>query len=173
MTIQQIWTHGNAGLLERRGAPSVNTKSEVNRAFNKFNGDILDLGGYAGAAFLRIGFEGRVVIYDHGNEDQNKSGSFWMHYALPTIVTSGAQARRLFVRYNTDNFQKIAITRIHLWDSNRERLFADDRVDEDMTYTANVNKRYNGPLSVSLHVSANNANDDILSIFAVGAEVDV
>ena len=173
MAIQQIWTHGNAGLLERRGAPNVNTKNEIQNTFGEFQGDILKLGGYAAAAFLRIGFEGRVVIYDHGSKDYDKSGTFWMHYALPTVVTSGARARRVFVRYRTNDFQKIAIRRIHLWDANRERLFADDDVDENMTYEGSLNRTYTGPLSVSLFVSANNANDDIMSIFAVGAEVDV
>jgi hypothetical protein len=173
MAIQQIWTHGNAGLLERKNAPSINTKTEINNAFGNYQGDIVTLGGYAAAAFVRIGYEGRVVIYDHGSQDNNKSGTFWLHYALPTVVTDSARVRRVFVRYNTADFQKIAIKRIHLWDANRERLFADDDVDENMRYTGTLDKRYNGPLSVSLLVSANNANDDIMSIHAVGAEVDV
>ncbi|MHA7818747.1 MAG: hypothetical protein ACX930_03755 [Erythrobacter sp.] len=173
MTIQQIWTHGNAGLLERRGAPGVNTKPEIQNTFGDFQGDILKLPGFAAAAFLRIGFEGRVVIYDHGSKDRNKSGTFWMHYALPTTVTRGARAKKVFLRYHTDDFQKIAVTRIHLWDANRGPLFADDDVDENMSYTAELDRPFSGPLSVSLHVSANNANDDIMRIFAVGAEVDV
>ena len=173
MAIQQLWTHGNAGLLERRNAPNVNTKREINSAFDKFDGDIVNLGGYAAAAFLRIGFEGRCVFYDHGSKDYDKSGSFWLHYALPTIVTSGARARRVFVRYHTNDFQKIAIRRIHLWDGNRERLFADDSVDESMTYEASLNRRYSMGLSVSMLVQANNANDDVLKVFGVGAEVDV
>ena len=173
MAIQQIWTHGNAGLLERKRAPSVNRKSEVNRAFHKFDGDIVNLGGFAAAAFLRIGFEGRVVIYDHGDRDFDKSGEFWLHYALPTVITPGARVRKVMVRFRTDNLQKIAIRRIHMWDGNRERVFADDDVDENMNYERSFNNDVQMGLCVSMLVRANNANDDILQIFGVGAEVEV
>ncbi len=173
MAIQQIWTHGNAGLLERINAPRVNTKSEINKAFSKFDGDIVNIGGFAAAAFLRIGFEGRVVFYDHGSKDFDKSGEFWLHYALPTIVTPGARVRKVMVRQATANFQKIAIRRIHMWDGNRERVFADDDVDENMSYERSFNNDYQMGLSVSMLVRANNANDDVLRIFGVGAEIDI
>lgn len=173
MAIQRLWIHGNAGLLERRNAPRANTKDEVEHAFERFDGDLVNLGNFATAAFLRIGFEGRVVIYDHGSANNAKSGGFWMHYALPTIATADARVRQIYVRYHTADYQKIAIRHIHLWDGNRERLYVDNDVDENMRYAANVNKRYQGALSVSLFVSANHAKNDILSIYEVGVEVDV
>jgi len=173
MPTQQIWTHGNAGLLERKRAPAVNTKTEVRRAFDTFDGDIVNLGGFAAAAFLRMGFEGRVVVFDHGDRDFDKSGEFWLHYTLPTIVVPGCRVRKVMVRFNTPNLQKIAIRRIHMWDGNRERVFADDDVDENMRYERGFNQDYQMGLTVSMLIRANNANDDILSIFGVGAEIDI
>jgi len=169
----QIWTHGNAGLLERIGSPNINTKHEINKAFgNDFHGDIVKLGDHTAAAFMRIGFEGRIVFYDHGNDDNPKSGSFWLHYPLPTIYTRGARAKRLNIRFATSDLMKIGIRRIHLWDGNLRRIWVDDDVDENMNYEASFDAPYEMGLSVSLKVSANNAKSDWLKIFGVGVDVE-
>ena len=182
MPTQQIWTHGNAGMMEVPGAPRVNTKEEIDRAFFMFtkNGftfsggsDMVDLGGWGTAAFLRIGFEGRVVVWDRGDKDTDKSGGFWLQYALPTIVTPEARLRKVMVRSRTNRDQNIRISRIHVWDANRERLYADDRVTDASDYEGAINKGYETGLAVSLFVRASRANDDVLKIFSVGAQIDI
>lgn len=181
MAIQEIWTHGNAGMMEVPNAPRVNTKTEAERAFlltksNAFTfsagSDMVDIGGWGTAGFLRIGFEGRVVVWDRGNGDLDKSGGFWLQYALPTIVTPEVRLRKVMVRSKPDNQDKITISRIHVWDGNRARLFADNSVNDPSDYVGTINRGYEMGLAVSLFVKADKANDDILKIFGVGAEIE-
>lgn len=182
MPTQQIWIHGNAGMMEVPNAPRINTKPEIDKAFFMFtkNGftfsggsDLVDLGGWGTAAFLRMGFEGRVVVWDRGAKDGDKSGGFWLQYALPTIVTPEARVRKVMVKSKPDNQDKITITRIHMWDGNRRRVFADDRVRDPSDYTGSLSERYEMGLAVSLFVRASRANDDVLKIFSVGAEIEI
>ena len=186
MPTQQIWTHGNAGMMEVPGAPRVNTKREIEDAFYMFHkswgneplfftagSDMVDLRGWGTAAFLRMGFEGRVVVWDRGNNDGDKSGGFWLQYALPTIATPEARVRKVMVKSEPDNQDKITITRIHMWDGNRRRVFADDSVSDPSDYVGAFNRSYEMGLAVSLYVRANKANDDILRIFSVGAEIEI
>ena len=186
MPTQQIWTHGNAGLMEVPGAPGINNKTEIENAFYLFQtswtrdglfftggSDMVDLRGWGTAAFVRMGFEGRVVVWDRGRGDVDKSGGFWLQYALPTIVTPGARVKKVMVRSKPDNQDKITITRIHMWDGNRRRVFADDSVRDPSDFEGSLNQNYEMGLTVSLFVKATRANDDILRIFSVGAEVDL
>ena len=182
MATQQIWTHGNAGMMEVPNAPRVNTKSEIDKAFYLFaensfivtgGRDMVDIGGWGTAAFIPIGFEGRIVVWDRGKGDVEKSGGIWLQYALPTIVTPEARVRKVMVRSQPDNQDKITITRIHLRDGNNPLLFADNSVSDPSNYEGTLNKGYEMGLAVSLYVRANRANDDILKIFSVGAEIEI
>lgn len=182
MPTQQIWTHGNAGMMEVPGAPRINTKQEIDKALYLFaensfivtgGRDMVDIGGWGTAAFIPMGFEGRVVVWDRGKGDNDKSGGFWLQYALPTIVTPEARIREVMVRSRTNRDQNIRIARVHVWDANRERVYADDRVADASNYEGRINKPYEMGLSVSLFVRAQRANDDILRIFSVGAEIEI
>ncbi|MPZ17395.1 MAG: hypothetical protein GEV06_05735 [Luteitalea sp.] len=135
MSIRDSWVHGNSVLLERVGAPNARSKRTVRNALrNNVNidatGDIIHLGGHGAAACFRIGWASRFVIFDSGTEDQQKSGNFWCHFAIPTAIALNAGrrtvARELFINYETTDKDRLDIRATHIWDGNR-RIFANNR----------------------------------------------
>ena len=106
-------------------------------------------------------------------EDSSASVASAKAAGLYTIATPGARVKKVMVRSKPDNQDKITITRIHMWDGNRRRVFADDNVRDPSDYEGALNQSYEMGLAVSLFGKATCANDYILRIFCVGAEVDL
>lgn len=204
MSLHASWVHGSAVQLERPGAPSTTGgMSTVRRAFAHtgdgwFTGDILDLGGYAGIACLRIGWAARFVAYDHGTADWPKSGYFWCHYPVPTpVIQAGSRARaqRVLINYSTTHLQALAPAAIHVWDGNR-RIFADNSpevsaddfnggIAEHTTHpgtrvaTGDLwpgdlgNREVFFGLAVSIRIHAHRAREAYLEIRSVGIDFDI
>lgn len=198
MGLYASWVHGNAALLERIGAPGVKTKSTVESAFHRSNGDLVYLGGSGRAACVRIGWAARFIVYDCGTKNYTKSGSFWVHYAIPTpVVEAGkrAQADTVLVNYESSDINALSIVSVHVWDGNK-RIFADNSLTVSATdfnggipnhtntaskvpdigklWTGNITKRniYFG-VSVSLNIKAHEAKNDYLEIRGVGIDFQI
>lgn len=203
MVLYASWTHGNSVLLERRGAPSASSKGTVNSVFRGDPGDIIDLGGHAGAACLRMGWGARFVIYDTGDENRPKSGSFWCHYAIPTpVIEAGSRAKAdtVLINYETNNPRNINIDAVHVWDGNK-RIFAADGLnfinstEGDDEFDGGISGQSFSPgtsvnlsrlfrrnivdrdvffgLGVSILIRANDARDTFLEIRSVGIDFDL
>jgi hypothetical protein len=198
MTLYASWVHGNSFLLERVGAPRALDRSSVRDAFRGGSGDIVGFGGYGGAACLRIGWAARFVIYDTGNGNLRKSGSFWCHYAIPTpVIEAGkrAEADTVLINYESTDINQISISAVHVWDGNK-RIFADNGPPSDpddfnggiSRYTTNAGVTPNGSklyrgnirrrpiyfgIGVSLRIRAHAAMNNNLEIRGVGIDFQI
>lgn len=205
MGVHSSWIHGNAVLLERNFSPDAKSDRTIRRSFAPttdgwFEGDVIDLGEYGGVACLRMGWTARFVVFDHGDKDYPKSGWFWCHYAIPTpALVDGREvrARELSVNCATSDFQKIAMTEIHVWDGNR-RIFVESMGEASVTNrgndggiednttdrgrTPNTDRLLKRPLGnervffgvlVSILVKANQAKNERLEIRGVGIDFEV
>jgi hypothetical protein len=202
MTLYASWVHGNSVLLERVGALNARSKSSVKDAFRGstgdiIDGDIVDFGGYGGAACLRIGWAARFVIFDTGNGNLRKSGSFWCHYAIPTpVIEAGkrAEADAVLINYESTDISQISISAVHVWDGNK-RIFADNSppsLADDFNggiagyttnpdVTSNAKKLFRGNIrrpiyfgiGVSLRIRAHAAINNNLEIRGVGIDFQI
>lgn len=191
------WVHGHSVQLERPGSPKVTGKNSVKSAFRtlSLDGDIIDLGGYAAVACLRIGWAARFVVFDSGSRNKEKSGTFWCHYAIPTPVIEAdarAEAERVLINYESSDINALSICAVHVWDGNK-RIFADDSpimsADDfdggipgkttNASVTPNVSRLLRGDLGrrqvffglgVSIKIRAQRAKNDILEIRSVGVD---
>jgi hypothetical protein len=196
MALYASWVHGHNVQLERVGAPNATGKSSVLSAFRGDPGDIVDLGGFASAACLRIGWAARFVVFDNGSQDLEKSGAFWCHYAIPTpVIEAGqrAEADTVLVNWDTSDRADLFVSAVHVWDGNK-RIFADDSppisdfdggIDGSTTnagVTPNLSQLYRGDIQrrpiffgvgVSLLIEANGARNDVLEIRSVGVDFEI
>lgn len=198
MSLYASWVHGTQVQLERRGAVQAKSKSTVNSAFNKSNGDLVYLGGSGRAACLRIGWAARFVVYDCGSKNYEKSGSFWCHYAIPTpVIEDGkrAQADTVLINYESSDINALSIGAVHVWDGNK-RIFADNSpvmsaddfnggipgYSTNAGITPNTNRLWRGNIQkrpiyfgigVSLLIKAQRAKDDYLEIRSVGIDFQI
>ena len=203
MTLYASWVHGNSFLLERVGASRALDRSSVRDAFlgstgDIIDGDIVDFGAYGGAACLRIGWAARFVIFDTGNGNLRKSGSFWCHYAIPTpVIEAGkrAEADTVLINYESTDISQISISAVHVWDGNK-RIFVDDSPTRDADdfnggisrYTTNAGVTPNGSklfrgnirrrpiyfgIGVSLRIRAHAAINNNLEIRGVGIDFQI
>lgn len=128
MSLYASWVHGNSALLERTEALNATTKDGVLAAFKGDPGDIVDLGGSAAAACLRLGMYARFVVYDSGSQNLPKSGAFWCHYAIPTpviVADKRAEADTVLINYESSDISALSIAAVHVWDGNK-RIFIND-----------------------------------------------
>ena len=198
MTLYASWVHGTQVQLERGHAVQATSKSTVNSAFHRSNGDLVYLGGSGRAACLRLGWAARFVVYDCGNKNYAKSGSFWCHYAIPTpVIEDGtrAQADTVLINYESSNINALSIGAIHVWDGNK-RIFADNSPtissndfnggipghSTNAGATPRTNELWRGDiqnrpiyfgLCVSLRINAQRAKDDYLEIRSVGIDFQI
>jgi hypothetical protein len=198
MSLYASWVHGHSVQLERIEGANANSKSSVKSAFGEYDGDIIDLGGYGAAACLRLGWAARIVVFDRGTENYDKSGKFWCHYAIPTPVIEAdhrAEADKVLVNYISTDISQISVAAIHVWDGNR-RIFADDSPlvspDDfnggipDHTTNAgtapNPGRLYRGDIQrrvvfygvgVSLLIRAQSAKNNFLEIRSVGVDFQI
>lgn len=199
MTLYASWVHGNSFLLERNGAPRALDRSSVRDVFRGGSGDIVDFGGYGGAACLRIGWAARFVIYDTGNGNLRKSGGFRCHYAIPTPVFEAdkrAEVDKVLINYESTDISQISISSVHVWDGNK-RIFVDNSPfksadgfnggisryttnpdvtpnDSSKLYRGNIRRRpiYFG-IGVSVSIRAHAAMNNNLEIRGVGIEFQI
>jgi len=198
MSLYASWVHGNQVQLERRYAAEAKSKSTVEDAFSKSNGDLVYLGGWGRAACLRLGWAARFVVYDCGRKNYQKSGRFWCHFAIPTpVIEAGkrAEADTVLVNYESSDINALSINAVHVWDGNR-RIFADNSLmisADDFNggiagYTTNAGttpnpeKLWRGDITrrsiyygicVSLRIKAQQAKDDFLEIRSVGVDFQI
>lgn len=198
MSLYASWVHGTQVQLERRGAVQAKSKSTVNTAFHRSNGDLVYLGGSGRAACLRIGWAARFVVYDCGSANYKKSGSFWCHYVIPTpVIEEGKRAEvdTVLINYESSNINALSIGAIHVWDGNK-RIFVDDTPtisaddfnggisghSNNAGVTPDLNKLWRGNiqrrpiyfgLCVSLLIKAQEAKDDYLEIRSVGIDFQI
>lgn len=198
MALHAAWVHGNSALLERVGAPSAKDKTSVLTAFRGDTGDIVDLGGHGSIACLRMGWGARFVTFDNGSDNREKSGSFWVHYAIPTpVIEDGHRARAdtVLLNYESTDINEMSPAAIHVWDGNI-RIFADDSptVSADdfnggipgsttnSSATPDISKLWRGDirlkpvffgLTVSVLIRAQRARDNFLEIRGVGVDLQL
>lgn len=199
MSLYASWVHGNSALLERTGALNATGEASVLAAFNGNPGDIVDLGGSAAAACLRLGMSARFVVYDSGSQTNlSKSGAFWCHYAIPTpviVADKRAEADTVLINYESSDISALSIAAVHVWDGNK-RIFINDSppVSADgfnggipkfilnPSVNPNLARIFTGDIQrrpiffgvgVSLLIRAQEAKDDFLEIRSVGIDFQV
>ncbi len=196
MGLHRSFVHGNSAYLEHTGSHAATGKHSVKSAFNDDYGDLIDLGGHAGAACLRLGWGARFVVFDTGSKNFEKSGSFWCHYAIPTpAVEDGfrATASNVRINYESTDIQEISISRVHVWDGNRN-IFIDNsptRSADDFNggisghswnaatpnltkiWTGNINQRVYFGVGVSILIRAQRSRDSFLEIRSVGVDFNM
>lgn len=194
----ESWVHGSSVLLERVGSPGAIDKASALSCYGGHYGDLLGTGDMGGAACFRIGWAARFVMLDLGNGNAPKSGSFWVHYAVPTFPIHSdtrSKAKRVFINYEVprpSTISELSIGSVHVWDGNRNILRADgvprsadgfnggisgtgtsaETGKKDRLLTVNVNQDVFFGVGVSLHIEANTAKDGFLEIRGVGVEFE-
>jgi len=210
MPLHASWIHGTAVTLERPHSPSAGSKSAIRESFAPshaghewFDGDIVDLGGYAAVACLRMGWGARFVVFDHGDENNPKSGDFYCHYPIPTPVIeagSRARARTVLIDYCSTDIHQLAPLAIGVWDGNRHIFRKPDGPDDDLDVSGDafdggipeptdfrearpdLRRLWRGDLGarevffglvVSILIHAHQARDAYLEIRGVGIDFDI
>lgn len=197
MTLYSSWVHGNNVCLERWGATSLPmTKgniTEILRTGSQWMSGHVYLGPFAAAVCFHTGWGARFSVYDTGEENKEKSGSFWCHYPIPTpVIESGARiaADTVLVNWESSDLPDLYIASVHVWDGNR-KIFADDNPPlvpcnggingqiSDPSVIPDLSRVYRGTINsqpvyfgagVSLLIRANSAREDFLDIRGVGID---
>jgi hypothetical protein len=168
------WVHGHSVVVERAVTPHC--KDAVDRAFvtREWDGDLVDLRDFGTLAVSRIGSGAQFVVFDHGIDDNPKSGLVWCHYSVPTPVMVGGLRSRLnqvYVKHTTNAPQQLAITAVHVWDGPERRFQRDNIVAMDPNFQAPlVDDEVLFGIGVSLLLSANNAQNVAVTVHAVGVD---
>lgn len=173
------WVHGHAIVLERGiFSPS---KAGVQAAFRdrlEWDGDLIDFRNWGAIVASRLGWGARLVVFDYGSGNEQKSGAVWCHYAVPTpVIVSDRRARlrQVLIKHTTGSPQQLAIVAVHVWDGDN-RVFAMDNIvgmSPGVFAQALPDQEVLWGMGVSLLVSANAARDVFIDIHAVGIDFTV
>jgi hypothetical protein len=110
--------------------------AQVQKAEGFFGGDDAILGNDVAGGVLRFGWGAEMYIRGRGDDWRIdvRSGTFWVHYAIPTPIIEGGHqsvARDLFVRWKSSDNTRITFDSVHVWDGD-VRFFARDGVWGDL-----------------------------------------
>ena len=93
--------------------------------------DIVVLGGEGVAVCRRVGWGAEFFVRDSGSKSKPKSGTFWIHYSIPTSIPAPqphqssrdfTEAAAVKINYRCTNINEISIGAVHIWDGNRPLL---------------------------------------------------
>jgi hypothetical protein len=152
------WVHGNAAQVEKREDVGI-----LGDDSGILGGDDALLGGDVAGGALRFGWGAEMYIRGRGPgwRSEVRSGTFWVHYAIPTpVIESGRRsvARDLLVRWRSPDNTRITFDSVHVWDGDA-RFFARDGVwgdpEEPLRRIPLGDHAVNWGIGVSLHVRGN------------------
>lgn len=183
-TLYQTWVHGHSALLEHGGTFAVD-KATVNKAYGGHVGDLVGIGAMGGAACFRYGWGARFVVVDLGSGDAAKTGTFFVHYSIPTPTVRGGirtQITGALLTYSSPhNIAQLAVGEMHVFDG-RKRIFASAGLPRNGTsFDGSAPDRVlrvdlPAPqdvlfgVGVSLRIDATSAKSVFLEIHGVGIE---
>jgi hypothetical protein len=169
------WVHGTAGQPERGFNVS---RAGILAGFKDrySDGDIVDLGDWAGLAISRLGIAARFAVFDIGVGDLPKSGGAWIHYPIPTpVIVEGKRARfvKLLIRHETPSPMHMAIVSVYVHDGETRVLTVDNVVPnspDPLVLDIPGNREVLWGVVVSVRINANNSKNNFMDINAVGVD---
>jgi hypothetical protein len=162
------WVHGTAAHI-----------GKVPPNFASDHHDDVHVGADVAGGILRGGFGAQMYIRGEGPDWRTnvRSGSFWVHYAIPTPVIEAGQRTRiqtLILRWKSEDFSKITFDMIQVWDGNnklKEAPGVRGPQDSPELRIAVGNQEVLWGIGVSLRVKgAQTTFDSTLEVHSVGVD---
>lgn len=171
--------HGSSILLERNG---ILGKKGVEEAFQNHDrdGDIVQMKDSAACACYRTGLYAQLVPFDSGGKNKPKSGSFYVHYAIPVTLTAGVATtiNDVFIFARTTNAAQLTVERVHLnADGAQLAVFepilkeSDDKIILPPSQLQKEQLVVNGRLAIAMRISMRECRDQALTISGVSVHL--